>query len=101
MDESRMRRRYHSLEEMIQDNYGSSVFIIRTDSVRGGDINNAYRSWECRGHYKYVCRSLTKDSSGRLRREKYETVYCDTTFRRNEESADQLQEKLLAMHIYL
>lgn len=43
MDESRMQRRYHSLEEMIQDNYGSSVFIIRTDSVPGGDINNAYR----------------------------------------------------------
>ncbi len=43
MDESRMQRRYHSLEEMIQDNYGDSVSVIRTDSVPGGDINNAYR----------------------------------------------------------
>ena len=54
MDESRMRRRYHSLEEMIQDNYGSSVFIIRTDSVRGGDINNAYRMSLSDGTYLFV-----------------------------------------------
>lgn len=54
MDESRMRRRYHSLEEMIQDNYGSSVFIIRTDSVRGGDINNAYRMGLSDGTYLFV-----------------------------------------------
>ena len=54
MDESRMQRRYHSLEEMIQDNYGSSVFIIRTDSVPGGDINNAYRPTLSNGDSLFV-----------------------------------------------
>ena len=54
MDESRMQRRYHSLEEMIQDNYGNSVFIIRTDSVRGGDINDAYRMSLSDGTYLFV-----------------------------------------------
>ena len=74
MDESRMRRRYHSLEEMIQDNYGSSVFIIRTDSVRGGDINNAYRSWEFVDIINMYAGFCQRNFSGRLRREEYETV---------------------------
>ncbi len=54
MYENRIRGRYRSLEEMIQDNYGNSVFIIGTDSVPGGDINNAYRLGLSDGTYLFL-----------------------------------------------
>lgn len=54
MDKSRTPGIYHSLDEMIKDVLGDSVFIIKTDSVPGGDINNAYRLRLSDGTYLFV-----------------------------------------------
>lgn len=54
MDENRMQRKYHSLEEMVQDVFGNPVSVIRTDSVPGGDINSAYRLSLSNGEFLFV-----------------------------------------------
>ena len=34
---------FHSLEEAVQAAFGESAVILRSDSILGGDINDAYR----------------------------------------------------------
>ena len=50
---------FHSLEEVVQAAFGESAVILRSDSIPGGDINDAYRVTLSDGKKIFVKMNLT------------------------------------------
>ena len=57
MDHSKIG--FHSLEEAVQAAFGESAVILRSDSIPGGDINDAYRVTLSDGKKIFVKMNLT------------------------------------------